>query len=133
LRKLVAVIALLVLTACGWDHDLNAGLDGLVGHPQNHALNRLGPIVGERWVANEKLYVWGERQTAPHERIVAGASEVSGAPIVDQIAAQGVTSLTWGCYIRIFTDANGIIQRYDWMGNRQDCELYIERLKRWPE
>lgn len=102
MRNFFAIAALLLAGACASSQDLDQGLSALVGQQKHHALGRLRGYDSQGEIDGQKYYVWDSRATPPGT-----------------------------CRIRIFTDANDTITKYDWSGTGSTCQYYIGQLNRW--
>jgi hypothetical protein len=109
--------------------DMTAGLQRLVGHDVQDAIEKLGYPASQRTVDGEIIYTWRGRRWA-------GAMYVPRSPMGDADTEEPVptgTPMTHGpqvrsaCDIEIVTGRTGRIKGYEWEGN-SGCRLYVRRL-----
>ena len=129
--KLLRFLPLCIFAGCA-TQQLDTGLKGLIGHPVNEAVARLGYPDNQREILGDRLYVWSTSHTAlmPHMNTSTTTGSVGGMPVYGQTTGMTMAPVNAYCLIQLAVTDTGIIKSYQWQGNPIGCQMYARGFSR---
>ena len=118
------------LVGCATCGQLEAGLNALVGRPEQDAFSALGYPSGQQQFAGDKVYVWGQSRNAtmfmPQTSTTTGY--VGTTPVYGSTTSMQAIPMNFNCTIKVIVDGGGTIKTWEYDGNMGGCKPYIDRL-----
>lgn len=131
MNKLLLLCALAVSAACTSFSILDVELPKYFGRPAEALISRLGLPDAEQTLAGRRVYVWST--STQYTRITpvttTNTGFVGSSPVMTASTAPRATTGSLSCRVRVWVDANDLIQGADYDGNNAACFTFSSRLR----
>lgn len=121
---------LIILSGCVTFGQMETGLKALMGHDERVAFDLLGYPSAKQQFGEETVYTWAVSNSGvlimPQTATTTGY--VGSTPVYGTTTYSEAVSVNYSCKIKLISDSNNVLRKWEYEGNIGGCESYINRL-----